>query len=135
MAKTKEVKNVVTKTDIITDVATITEMKKCDVEKVLNAFFNYIPMTLSENKENEKFKIQIMGFGSFKTSFIPGRTGLNPIEKKKGNDVEITIPDSYRTLFSAGQNMKDIVNDKVEVEKPKKEEKKVSKAKKSSKKK
>jgi DNA-binding protein HU-beta len=100
------------KTELITAVAKSTDVTKVQVEKILNSFFTIVGETLSAGKE-EGEKVQIMGFGTFRASFVEGRIGVNP----RNRDEEIEIPDGYRVHFSAGQQLKDIVNEKTKVKK------------------
>jgi DNA-binding protein HU-beta len=95
------------KTELIAAVAEHSGQTKALAEKVLNSFFTVVPADLSAHKEEEGYKVQIMGFGTYKASFVAGRTGVNP----KNRDEEVEIPDSFRVHFSAGQNFKDVVND------------------------
>lgn len=115
-----------TKTDLIAGVAERAGLTKADAERALNAEYSLIGEFLAENKDAEDgARVQIMGFGTYKTSFVEGRMGRNPQEP----DQEIEIPDSYRTHFSAGQKLKDVVNG-VEAAKPaKKDSKKAAKGK------
>lgn len=114
------------KTELIAEVAEAAETTKVNAEKVLNSFFNVVGRTLSEGKDDGE-KVQIMGFGTFKTSFVEGRIGVNP----QNRDEEIEIPDGYRIHFSAGQQLKDLVNDKVKKAKKAKKSAKVEASKKS----
>jgi DNA-binding protein HU-beta len=95
------------KTELIAAVAEHAEVTKATAEKVLNSLFTVVPADLAAHKEEENYKVQIMGFGTFKASFVAGRMGVNP----KNRDEEVEIPDSFRIHFSAGQNFKDVVND------------------------
>jgi nucleoid DNA-binding protein len=85
-----------------------TQVSKALVEKVLNAFYTVIPATLAENKEEEDYKVEVMGFGKWTASFVAGRKGVNPKDRSE----EVEIPDGFRVHFSAGQNFKDVVNGK-----------------------
>jgi nucleoid DNA-binding protein len=92
-----------------------TEATKTLVEKVLNSFFSVVPADLAANKEEEGYKVEVMGFGKWTASFVAGREGVNP----KNRDEVVQIPDSFRIHFSAGQNFKDVVNGVAEAPKAK----------------
>jgi DNA-binding protein HU-beta len=94
------------KTELIQAVTELSGESKAATERVLNSFFKLVPEQLASNKDDEDYKIQIMGFGTYKTSFVAGRTGVNPQDRSQ----EVEIPDSHRVHFSAGQNFKDVVN-------------------------
>jgi nucleoid DNA-binding protein len=111
------------KTETILAVVEHSEVSKSVVEKVLNSFFAVVPADLAANKDVEDYKVQIMGFGTYKASFVAGRMGVNP----KDRDQEVEIPDSYRIHFSAGQNFNDVVNDVVKEKATKKAPAKASK--------
>lgn len=98
------------KTELINAVAEQTGEKKVLIEKIINSALNVIPTHLAEAKE-EGGKVQLIGFGTFSTSYTKERMGRNP----KNKEEEIQIPASYRVYFSAGKSFKDIVNDKHEV--------------------
>lgn len=94
------------KTELLDHVSgQLEDMTKKDVERVLNTFYTSIPKVLAGDKDE---KVQIMGFGTYKASFVKGRQGVNP----KNPEEEVEIPDGYRIHFSAGQNFKDVVNGK-----------------------
>jgi len=94
------------KTELIAAIAEDAETTKANAEKVLNSFFKVVPADLAAHKDEENYKVQIMGFGTYKTSFVEGREGVNP----KNRDEIVQIPDSFRVHFSAGQNFKEVVN-------------------------
>ena len=88
------------KTDLINVVAQETELKKKDVEAVINATVDAIAAALKEGD-----KVQLIGFGTFEVKDAGEREGRNP---KTGET--ITIPASKRPAFSASKALKDIVN-------------------------
>ena len=109
------------KTTLIETIAEQLEMPKAQVERVLNAEYDTIAKTLRANRKDGDYKIQIMGFGTFRASFVEGREGRNPQKPEE----TIQIPDSYRIYFSAGKKFKDEVNGAAA---PKKAAKKADKA-------
>ena len=96
-----------TKTDLIDLIAKKLDCTKVAAKEHMDCLFDVIGGQLKKNREVEGFKIQIMGFGTFRSKFVAGRQGINP-KDPTGNPV--TIPDSYRLFFSAGQPLKDRVN-------------------------
>ncbi len=88
------------KTDLINVVAQETELKKKDVEAIVNASLDAIAAALKEGD-----KVQLIGFGTFEVKEAAAREGRNP---KTGE--AITIEASKRPAFSASKAFKDIVN-------------------------
>ena len=88
------------KTDLINVVAQETELKKKDVEAVVNATSDAISAALKEGD-----KVQLIGFGTFEVKDVAAREGRNP---KTGE--AITIEASKRPGFSASKALKDLVN-------------------------
>ena len=88
------------KTDLINVVAQETELKKKDVEAVINAAVDAISAALKDGD-----KVQLIGFGTFDVKDAAAREGRNP---KTGET--ITIAASKRPAFSASKALKDLVN-------------------------
>lgn len=89
-----------TKKDIINVVAENTEVKKGDVEKVINGVLEAIETALV-NGDN----VQFTGFGTFEVRDRAAREGRNP---KTGET--LTIPASKSPAFKAGKALKTAVN-------------------------
>ena len=89
-----------TKADLISVVATKTEMKKKDAEAAVNAALDAIIEGLTAGD-----KIALAGFGSFEVKAIAERQGRNPATGET-----ITIAASKKVAFSAAKAMKDAVN-------------------------
>jgi DNA-binding protein HU-beta len=89
-----------TKKDIINIVAENTEVKKGDVEKVVNGVLEAIETALV-NGDN----VQFTGFGTFEVRDRAAREGRNP---KTGET--LTIPASKSPAFKAGKALKTAVN-------------------------
>lgn len=87
------------KTDLVNVVAAQTEIKKKDVECVVNAVLEAITAALKEGD-----KVQLIGFGTFEVKATAAREGRNP---KTGQT--IAIPAGKRPVFSASKTMKDEV--------------------------
>jgi integration host factor subunit beta len=90
-----------TKADLIEEVAKIAEVTRKDGEVIVETIFDSIVKSLRAGD-----KIEIRGFGSFRTRQRKPRTGRNP---KTGAKVEVpakTIP-----FFKPSKELKDMVND------------------------
>ena len=90
-----------TKADLIEEVAKIAEVTRKDGEVIVETIFDSIVRSLRAGD-----KIEIRGFGSFRTRQRKPRTGRNP---KTGAKVEVpakTIP-----FFKPSKELKDMVND------------------------
>jgi len=89
-----------TKADLIAEVERITELKRAESEVIVETIFDSIIGALQKGE-----KIEIRGFGSFRTRFRRGRTGRNP---KTGAKVEVkakNIP-----FFKPSKELKEFVN-------------------------
>lgn len=89
-----------TKADLISVVATKTEMKKKDAEAAVNAAIDAIIEGLTAGD-----KIALAGFGSFEVKTIAEHQGRNPATGET-----ITVAASKKVSFSAAKAMKDAVN-------------------------
>ncbi len=88
-----------TKTDLIGNVAEKVELKKKDIEKVVNAIFDSIQETLSKGE-----KAQFIGFGSFEVKQRKPRKGRNPQTGKI-----IDIPAAKVPVFKPGKALKSVI--------------------------
>ncbi|HEV2176440.1 MAG TPA: HU family DNA-binding protein [Terriglobia bacterium] len=89
-----------TKADLIEEVVQATEMNRKDSEVIVETVFESIVKSLRAGA-----KIEIRGFGSFRTRERKARVGRNP---KTGARVEVpakTIP-----FFKPSKELKDLVN-------------------------
>ena len=89
-----------TKADLISVVNTKTDLKKKDVEVIVNATLEAITEGLKAGD-----KIQLSGFGSFETKDVAEHTGRNPATGES-----ITVPAGKKVSFSPAKAMKDAVN-------------------------
>ena len=87
------------KTDLVNVVAAKTELKKKDVELVVNAALDAIVDALKAGD-----KVQLIGFGTFEVKETAEREGRNP---KTGET--ITIPAGKKPAFSASKALKDAI--------------------------
>ena len=89
-----------TKADLIEEVSRQVELTRKDSEVIVETIFDSIVHSLRAGD-----KIEIRGFGSFRTRKRQGRIGRNP---KTGDRVEVpakTIP-----YFKPSKELKDLVN-------------------------
>ena len=89
-----------TKADLIAEVERITELKRTDSEIIVETIFDNIIQALQKGD-----KIEIRGFGSFRTRQRRGRIGRNP---KTGEKVE--VPAKKIPFFKPSKELKDFVN-------------------------
>ena len=92
----------VTKADLIEEVTRVTELPRKESETVVETIFESIIQALQGND-----KIEIRGFGSFRTRQRRGRIGRNP---KTGAKVE--VPPKRIPFFKPSKELKDFVNNK-----------------------
>ena len=89
-----------TKADLVEEVLNITELPRKESETIVETIFDNIIQALQKGE-----KIEIRGFGSFRTRERRGRLGRNP---KTGETVEVRakkIP-----FFKPSKELKDFVN-------------------------
>ena len=89
-----------TKADLIEDVARKTELSRKDSEVIVDTIFEGIVKSLRGGD-----KIEIRGFGSFRTRHRNSRVGRNP---KTGERVDVPAKDI--PYFKPSKELKDVVN-------------------------
>lgn len=89
-----------TKADLIEEVSRVVEMTRKDSEVIVEAIFDSIVRSLRTGD-----KIEIRGFGSFRTRQRQARVGRNP---KTGTRVE--VPSKRIPYFKPSKELKDLVN-------------------------
>jgi len=89
-----------TKADLIAEVERTTELKRTESEEIVETIFDSIIQSLQKGD-----KIEIRGFGSFRTRQRRGRIGRNP---KTGAKVE--VPPKKIPFFKPSKELKDFVN-------------------------
>ena len=89
-----------TKADLIEEVSKVVEMTRKDSEVIVEAIFDSVVRSLRQGD-----KIEIRGFGSFRTRQRQPRVGRNP---KTGARVE--VPAKRIPYFKPSKELKDIVN-------------------------
>jgi integration host factor subunit beta len=89
-----------TKADLIEEVLRVTELPRKESESIVETIFESIIEALQKGE-----KIEIRGFGSFRTRQRRGRVGRNP---KTGAKVE--VPAKQIPFFKPSKELKDFVN-------------------------
>jgi integration host factor subunit beta len=89
-----------TKADLIEDISRAAEMGRKDSELIVDTVFESIIKSLRTGE-----KIEIRGFGSFRTRDRKSRVGRNP---KTGERVE--VPAKRIPYFKPSKELKDVVN-------------------------
>ena len=89
-----------TKADLIEEVLRVTELPRKESETIVETIFDSIIEALQKGD-----KIEIRGFGSFRTRQRRGRVGRNP---KTGAKVE--VPPKKIPFFKPSKELKDFVN-------------------------
>jgi integration host factor subunit beta len=89
-----------TKAELVEEVTRVTELPRKESEAVVETIFESIIGALQADD-----KIEIRGFGSFRTRERRGRTGRNP---KTGAKVE--VPPKKIPYFKPSKELKDYVN-------------------------
>ena len=89
-----------TKADLIEEVSRVVEMTRKESEIIVETIFDSIVKSLRAGD-----KIEIRGFGSFRTRQRQARIGRNP---KSGDKVE--VPAKRIPFFKPSKELRDIVN-------------------------
>src|SRR5262244_2578810 len=89
-----------TKADLIEEVLKVTELPRKESETIVETIFDSIIEAIQKGE-----KIEIRGFGSFRTRQRRGRVGRNP---KTGAKVE--VPPKKIPFFKPSKELKDFVN-------------------------
>src|ERR1041385_6593776 len=97
---TKQPTSTLTKADLIEEVLRVTELPRKESETIVETIFESIIGSLQKGE-----KIEIRGFGSFRTRQRRGRVGRNP---KTGAKVE--VPPKKIPFFKPSKELKDHVN-------------------------
>ena len=89
-----------TKAELIEEVSKVVEMTRKDSETIVETIFDSIVNSLHKGE-----KIEIRGFGSFRTRQRQPRVGRNP---KTGTRVE--VPSKRIPYFKPSKELRDLVN-------------------------
>jgi len=90
-----------TKADLIEEVSRVVEFTRKESEVIVEAIFSSVVKSLKDGD-----KIEIRGFGSFRTRQRQSRVGRNP---KTGARVE--VPAKRIPYFKPSKELKDLVNE------------------------
>ncbi|MGA9511642.1 MAG: HU family DNA-binding protein [Candidatus Sulfotelmatobacter sp.] len=90
-----------TKADLIDEVSRLAELTRKDSEVIVETIFDSVVRSLRAGD-----KIEIRGFGSFRTRQRKARMGRNP---KTGEKVE--VPAKKIPFFKPSKELKDLVNE------------------------
>src|SRR5690349_19026237 len=94
-------RGVMTKADLIDEVSRLAELTRKDSEVIVETIFDSVVRSLRAGD-----KIEIRGFGSFRTRQRKPRVGRNP---KTGERVE--VPAKKIPFFKPSKELKDLVNE------------------------
>jgi len=97
---------IMTKADLIEEVSRLAELTRKDSEVIVDTIFDSVVRSLRVGD-----KIEIRGFGSFRTRQRKPRVGRNP---KTGDRVE--VPAKKIPFFKPSKELKDLVNHSVTAE-------------------
>ena len=89
------------KTELVAAMAKETNLSKKDVEAVLKSFTDVVSIRIKK-----RWKIQLVGFGTFEVSERAAREGRNP---QTGETMKIAA--SKSSEIQAGKALKDMVNE------------------------
>ena len=92
--------SIITKAELVTQIAAHTELTSANTDKVITAFLDAITTTLKEGSE-----VRLTGFGTFSVQSVAARTGRNP---RTGESLQIKA--SKRPVFKTGKTLKEAVN-------------------------
>ena len=90
-----------TKADLVEKIAARATLSKKDSETVVNTVFQCIIDSLAHGD-----KVELRGFGSFRTRDRRSRVGRNP---KTGDRVD--VPEKKVPFFKPGKNLKKLINE------------------------
>ena len=99
-AASEQKDHTMTKADLVEEVKRATDLPRNEAEAAVETIFDSIIAALQSDD-----KIEIRGFGSFRTRERRGRTGRNP---KTGAKVE--VPAKKIPFFKPSKELKDYVN-------------------------
>ena len=102
MKKTANNPNLVTKMEIVRELAKKSKLTQEVAKSILNNLLGIIERNLKKEK-----RLQIIGFGSFYTKQKPARTAVNPKTRKP-----IQVPEKKLVKFAPGKALREAVNKK-----------------------
>ena len=102
MKKTASNDNLVTKMELVSELAKKSKLTHAVAKSILNNLLEIIERNLKKEK-----RLQIIGFGSFYTKQKPTRTAVNPNTRKP-----IQVPEKKLVKFAPGKALREAVNKK-----------------------
>ena len=100
MKKTASNDNLVTKMEIVRDLAKKSKLTHFVAKDIFNNLLDIIERNLKKEK-----RLQIIGFGSFYTKLKPARTAINPNTRKP-----VQVPAKKLVKFAPGKALREAVN-------------------------
>src|SRR5438874_13275960 len=91
---------VMTKAELVDEVARVVQLTKKQAETIVNIIFDSIVESLRTGQ-----KIELRGFGNFRLRSRKSRTGRNP---KTGEKVD--VPSKKIPYFKPGKELKELIN-------------------------
>jgi len=104
LERTEAKAGVMTKAELVDEVARVVQLTKKQAETIVNIVFDSIVESLRSGQ-----KIELRGFGSFRLRSRKSRTGRNP---KTGEKVE--VPSKKIPYFKPGKELKELINKAIE---------------------
>src|ERR1700757_2594847 len=101
-------RGVMTKADLIDEVSRLAELTRKDSEVIVETIFDSVVRSLRAGD-----KIEICGFGSFRTRQRKPRVGRNPKTRDR-----VEVPAKKIPFFKPSKGLKDMVNNYVEEQPP-----------------
>ena len=98
--RTESKAGVMTKAELVDEVARVVQLTKKQAEAIVNIVFDSSVESLRAGQ-----KIELSGFGSFRLRSRKSRTGRNP---KTGEKVE--VPSKKIPYFKPGKELKELIN-------------------------
>ena len=102
MNKTASNDNLVTKMELVRELAKKSKLTHSVAKGILNNLLDIIERNLKKEK-----RLQIIGFGSFYTKLKPARTAINPNTRKP-----VQVPEKKLVKFAPGKALREAVNKK-----------------------
>jgi integration host factor subunit beta len=89
-----------TKADLIEEVSRVVEVTRKESEVIVETIFESLVKSLRDGD-----KVEIRGFGSFRTRERRGRTGRNPKSGEK-----VSVPPKTIPFFKPSKELREIIN-------------------------
>ncbi len=89
-----------TKADLVEEISRVVEVTRKESEVIVETIFSSVVKSLREGE-----KVEIRGFGSFRTRERRGRIGRNP---KSGE--RVVVPPKTIPFFKPSKELRDVIN-------------------------